>query len=144
MPQMVNQDEEHLRLLRIFHFVCAGLAALFACFPIIHLVIGLVMVFSPESFGHGNTQQPPAFLGWFFVAFASVFILAGWSFAILLAVAGRNLGRRQHYTFCFVMACVACLFMPFGTVLGIFTILVLMRPNVKTLFGGLATQPGAA
>ncbi len=36
--------------------------------------------------------------------------------------------------FCLVMACVACLFMPFGTVLGVFTIIVLARPSVQTLF----------
>ncbi len=36
--------------------------------------------------------------------------------------------------FCFVMGCVECLFMPFGTVLGAFTILVLNRQSVKGLF----------
>ena len=30
-PMLINRDEEHLRLLTIFHFVCAGMAALFAC-----------------------------------------------------------------------------------------------------------------
>jgi len=33
------------------------------------------------------------------------------------------------------MACIECLFMPFGTVLGVFTILVLVRESVKQLFG---------
>ena len=28
------QDDEHLRLLSIFHYVVAGMAALFAMFPI--------------------------------------------------------------------------------------------------------------
>jgi hypothetical protein len=32
------------------------------------------------------------------------------------------------------MACVECIFIPFGTVLGAFTILVLMRPSVKEMF----------
>jgi len=31
--------------------------------------------------------------------------------------------------------------MPMGTVLGIFTIVVLMRPSVKTLFGVAEPQP---
>ena len=139
-PAHINQDEEHLRLLRIFHFICAGLAALFACIPIIHLIFGLVMLLSPQIFGPAKGQQPPAFLGLFFVIFASVFILMGWAFAALLAWAGSNLGRRKHYTFCFAMACVACMFAPFGTVLGVFTIVVLIRPGVKTLFD----QPGAS
>jgi hypothetical protein len=37
--------------------------------------------------------------------------------------------------FCLVMGGVECLFMPFGTVLGVFTIIVLMREPVKQLFG---------
>jgi hypothetical protein len=33
------------------------------------------------------------------------------------------------------MAGVECLFMPVGTVLGVFTIIVLVRDSVKELFG---------
>ena len=134
-PHLINRDEEHLRLLAIFHFVCAGFAALVACIPIIHLVLGLVLLLlAPQIFGPGKAQ-PPAFLGLIFVLFASVFILIGWTFAVLLAWAGRCLARRKHHTYCFVMACVACLFQPFGAVLGVFTIIVLLRPSVKLLFG---------
>ena len=109
------------------------MAALFACIPIIHLVFGLFFILAPEKFGHGS-QQPPAFIGWFFVAFASVFILVGWTFAILVLIAGRFISRRKHYMCCFVMGCVECVFMPFGTALGVFTILVLNRQSVKELF----------
>jgi hypothetical protein len=129
----MSQDEDQLRLLSIFHFVCAGIAALFACFPIFHLLLGLMLVLRPDAFGHGR-DQPPAFMGWFIVLFASVFILFGWSFAALVAWAGRCLRRRERYMFCLVVAGIECIFMPFGTVLGIFTIMVLMRPSVKTLF----------
>ena len=94
------------------------MAALFACIPIIHLVIGLMLIFSPQIFGPAK-QQPRAFIGWFFVVMASCFILAGWTFAILVLLAGRFIARRKRYMFCFVMAGVECLFMPFGTVLGV-------------------------
>lgn len=133
-PTLINRDEEHLRLLTIFHFVCAAMAALFACIPIFHLVFGLVMLLAPDVFGPAK-DQPPRFIGLFLVAFASAFILAGWTFAALLAWAGRCLSRRKNYLFCLVMAGVACLLMPFGTVLGVFTIIVLTRPSVKELFG---------
>jgi hypothetical protein len=36
--------------------------------------------------------------------------------------------------FCLVMAGIQCIFMPFGTVLGVFTIIVLMRNSVKEAF----------
>jgi hypothetical protein len=113
--------------------VVCGLAAFFACIPIIHLVIGLFFILAPQKLGPGS-NQPPAFIGWFFLAFASVFILLGWTFAVLVLIVARFIARRKHYTFCFVMACVECLFMPFGTVLGVFTILVLNRASVKGLF----------
>ena len=131
--QQQNPDNEHLKLLCIFHYVVSGMGALFACFPIIHLVLGLFFILAPEKFGHGS-QQPPAWIGWFFVAFASVLILVGWTLAVLVLMAGRFITRRKHYMFCFVMACVECIFMPFGTVLGVFTILVLNRASVKELF----------
>jgi len=77
------------------------------------------------------------------VAFSVVAILVGLAFCILLILSGRYLRRHVNYTFCLVMAGVACIFMPFGTVLGVFTILVLVRPSVKTAFGVLPTG-GAA
>jgi hypothetical protein len=131
--QQERTDSEHLNLLSIFHYVVAGVSALFACFPVIHLVLGLFMVLAPEKMGSRN-NAPPAFFGWFFIAFAAGFILAGWTFSVLVFFAGRFLARRKAYNFCFAMACVECLFMPFGTVLGVFTLLVLMRPSVKELF----------
>ena len=131
--QQQNSDQDHLRLLSIFHYIVSGLAAFFACIPFIHLAIGLFMILAPQKFGPGN-NQPPAFIGWFFVGIASFFILVGWTFAVLVLIAGRFIARRKHYQFCFVAACVECIFMPFGTVLGVFTILVLNRPTVKELF----------
>ena len=129
----MTRDEEQLRLLSIFHYVASGLAALFACFPVFHLTIGLVLVFAPQAFA-GNGQPPPAFLGWFFVIFAATFMLLGWTFAAFILTAGRCLARRKHYMFCLIMAGVECLFMPFGTVLGTFTIITLVREPVKQLF----------
>jgi hypothetical protein len=131
----MNQDEEHLRLLSIFHYVCAGLAAFFACFPIIHVVLGSVLLLHPRTFGPQNNQEPPVeFIGLMFVVMGGMFILLGWTFAACVAYAGRCLSQRKNYTYCMVMAGIACLFMPFGTILGIFSIMVLIRPSVKALF----------
>lgn len=129
----MTQDEEHLRLLSIFHYVVGGLAGLFALFPIFHLIFGLFFILAPEKFA-GKGEPPPAFLGWLFVIFGVVFITIGWTFAALILTAGRFLARRKHYLFCLTMAGVECLFMPFGTVLGVFTIIVLIREPVKQLF----------
>ena len=126
-------DNEHLRLLSIFHYIKGGISGLFACIPIIHVVLGLVMIIAPQVFGQGK-DQPPAFIGWLFVIIGSCIILLGWTFAALTLVAGRCVAQRRHRTFCFVWACVQCISVPFGTVLGVFTILVLNRGPVKALF----------
>ena len=137
----MKQDEEHLKLLSVFHYVVGGILALFSCFPIIHLIMGLVLVFVPQAM-EDSGDAPPAFIGWFFVAIAAAIIFTGWIVAAAILFAGRCLAKRKHYMFCLVVAGVECMFMPLGTVLGVFTIVVLMRESVKELFAD-ATQLNA-
>jgi hypothetical protein len=130
----MNQDREHLRLLSIFHYIVGGIIGLFSCFPLIHLFVGLSFItgagFMKDSHGGG----PPALFGWVFVVIALVFILGGWTLALCVIYAGTCLGQMKRYIFCLVVGGLLCMFMPVGTVLGAFTIIVLMRPTVKDLF----------
>ena len=136
----MKQDEEHLRLLSIFHYVVAALAALGALFPVIYFIVGLIIVFARDKFpDHG--QAPPVVLGWLLAIFALMLITFGWIFAALLATTGRFLAQRRHYTFCLFMAGLECIFMPFGTVLGVLTIVVLVRESVRSLFGAPSPPP---
>ena len=140
---MTQNDNDQLRLLSIFHYGVAGLAGLFALFPVLHLVLGLVMILAPDKLG-GKGAPPPAFFGWIFVILAAVLITFGLVFAGFVFTAGRFLAKRKNYLFCLVMAGVECLLMPFGTVLGVFTILVLTRESVKSLFLTDKALPAAA
>ena len=123
----MNDDEQYLKLLSVFHYVVGGLAACFACIPIIHLSIGIAMLV-------GAIDGAPEFAGVLLVMIGMVAILMGWTLAVCIIIAGRCLAKRRRYMFCLVMAAISCVFMPFGTVLGVFTIIVLMRPSVKELF----------
>ena len=134
-----SADEQHLRLLSIFHYVVAGLTAVFGCLPIIHVIFGLMFLFAPEALKDSKGEAPPAAFGLLFVGFGGAFILAFWTFAVCLAAAGRCLSIQKHYMFCLVMAGIACLCQPWGTVLGVFTIVVLMRESVKQLFAANAS-----
>ncbi len=133
---MDRDDAEHVRLLSIFHYVVAGLAGLFACFPLLHLGFGVLMLTGAFPEKDPGPQHMLTVMGIFFVVFSTVAILLGLAFSILLALSGFYLNKRIHYTFCLVMAGIACIFMPFGTVLGVLTIIVLMRPPVKAAFEG--------
>jgi cell division protein FtsW (lipid II flippase) len=132
----MNSDTEHLRLLSIFHYVVSGLAALFSFFPLLYSGMGLLFVWAAQ---HPNPKQtgepPPEFLGWIFVALGGFFFLVGLTMAICIFISGRTLAKRKRYWFTFVVACIECLFMPFGTILGVFTLIVLSRESVKKLFG---------
>jgi hypothetical protein len=118
--------------LSIFHYVLAGLSVLISLFPIIHLVLGIMMVTIPGHHGPGTPE--PEFVGWIFIGFAILFILCGLTFSGFIFATARCLSRRTHHTYCLVMAGIECLLMPYGTVLGVFTIVVLMRDEVKALF----------
>ena len=138
---MSPEDQRHLDLLSVFHYVVAGLAGCVGLFPIIHLVIGVMIL--AGAIHDENGQAPPALVGAMFVVMPLVFMAVGWSLAIALLLVGRRLKGRRSYQFCFVLAAVECVFMPFGTVLGVFTIVVLSRPGVKEAFvGGRAAIDG--
>ena len=124
------QDEQHLNLLSIFHYVVGGLTALFSCIFLVHVGMGIAML----AGAFDGKDGPPKFFAWFFILFPAVLMLCGWALATLMIVAGRKLKRRASHTFCLVVAGLECLLMPLGTVLGTFTILVLMRDSVKVLF----------
>jgi hypothetical protein len=64
----------------------------------------------------------------------SFFFLLGLATALCILISGRALAKCTRYWFVFVIACIECLFMPFGTILGVFTLIVLSRESVKKLF----------
>ncbi len=127
-----NVDAEHLRLLSLFHYVVAGLAALFSLFPVLHLVLGLAAI--TGHLGDGEKSAMPQLMGWFFVFFASAWIVTGFTLAGCMVLAARFLRERRRFLFCLVVAGAECAFSPFGTLLGVFTIVVLVRPSVKAAF----------
>lgn len=113
------------------------MVALFSMFPIIHLVVGIAIVTGKfDEIGNGSGNSPPEFFGWMFIILPAIFISCGLVLAICIAIAGRRLKTYRSYTYCLVIAAIECIFMPLGTVLGVFTIIVLMRPAVKELFDG--------
>ena len=140
----MNRDAEHLQLLAIFHYVVAGLAALFSLFPLLYTTVGAIFILAAR---HGTAKPgedlPPEFLGWIFAVLGALLFLIGIAIAICILIAGRSLALRKRYSFAFVMACIECLFVPFGTILGVFTIVVLSRESVRGLFSTASAQaPG--
>ncbi|PKV13856.1 hypothetical protein [Xanthomonas prunicola] len=131
-------DLQHLKLLSIFHYVLAGITALFSLFPLIHLAMGIAIITGHLPMDTANPDAPPLdprWVGWLFVIFSAGFICCGLALAGFMAYAGRCIAQRKRHLLCLIVAGISCSFMPFGTVLGVFTLVTLLRPQVKALFG---------
>jgi hypothetical protein len=127
-------DREHLRLLSIAYYVLGAFGALFACIPLIHLGIGSFLMLGPGTWGRGDEAAAAFTIGAIMAFAASAIVLLGWLLAALKIYAGHCLARHRNRTFCFVVAAITCLAIPYGTIVGVLTIVVLARPSVAALF----------
>jgi hypothetical protein len=146
-----SEDREHLSALSIGHFILAGVA-LFSGIPaLVWGVAGAKLVdemgtdlsmamgdISGQSgvdpFGGGADAMMQDVRQLVIVAIVAGITIAVIS-AIHLAVVGVKIRQRRWWAFCYLTGWGECLMFPFGTILGIFTIIVLGRPSVKRLFG---------
>jgi hypothetical protein len=141
---ILSEDDQHLHLLAKFHYAVAALAAVCACLPLINMVIGIILLINPEVL---TTRFTPfgleSLIGLLFAVMGGAATVIGWALAVCLYKTARYLNERRRWTFCFSTAVATCTFLPFGTILGIFTIVVLWRPAVKTMFGHPAAPASA-
>jgi hypothetical protein len=56
-----------------------------------------------------------------------VILVLVWILAICMIIAGRNLHKGTHKTYCTVIAFIECLLPPLGIVLGVFTLIILYK-----------------
>ena len=122
--------EEHLRLLRIGYLVSASMTALFGLFGFFYVFMGLMVTRIPDQAG----QAFPRGIGLFFGFFGLIFVGVGLTLAGLKFYAAHCLKHRQSRTICICIAAVTCLGVPYGTLLGVLTIMALSRPETTTLF----------
>lgn len=132
---MANDDAKNLDLLAMFHYILGGITALFSCFPFMHVFMGIAVLTGKFAETTSKSSGPPeAMFGWLFIIMGGMFILGGWSIAVCMIIAGKKLKARKSKTFCMVVAGIECMFMPFGTVLGVLTLIALNKDSVKELF----------
>jgi hypothetical protein len=124
---------DYLRLLSVFHYVVAGLAGLASLLPVVYMAVGLAILGTAT---HGGPPDPMGrAIALIFVTVAAGLLAGALTLTVCIGLAGRYLAGHSHYTFCLVMAAVECVFMPFGTVLGVLTLITLLQEPAKVLFG---------
>ena len=131
-----KMDVQHLQLLSIFHFVVAGLAVAGIGFLALHYLMMHAFMSNPEMWRNqksGAVFAPDQFFAifaWFYVAFGALLVLA----AIANLLSGLFLRRRKFRMFSLVVGAINCIQVPVGTVLGVFTIVVLVRDSIRELY----------
>jgi len=75
--------------------------------------------------------EPPVVMFRIFAGLALLLMLGGWTFAGFSIYAGRCISKRKKKTLVMIMAALHCLLIPFGTLLGIFTLIGLGTTAAK-------------
>lgn len=138
MNNQISQDRDHLRILSICHYVFAGLCIFPFLYGFIYMFMGIFVGAMIAADTHSTNGPPPALFGGIFVVIGLIISGIALTIGIAAIKAGRNLSGATGRTFAFVFACIICVFVPFGTLLGVFTLIVLSRDSVKALFDGAA------
>jgi hypothetical protein len=121
--------ESHLNTLSILFYVWGGFGLLGGC------IMAMYALFITGLLSTAATRggPPVAVIGIFGIIFGAITLITLLQ-AVLTIYAGRCLANRERHTFILIMACLACLSIPFGTALGIFTIITINKPEAKALF----------
>jgi len=141
-PPPSDKDKDHVLLLSIFHFVMVGLGAMGLVFILVHYTIMSTVFENPHMWENmkdkdGNPVQMPFNPSQFFNAFRWFYILfAAWGVASMIVnlIAGIRLRQWKSRTFLLFVAGFNCINFPFGTILGVFTIMVLTRDSMRGRF----------
>jgi uncharacterized membrane protein YhaH (DUF805 family) len=141
MPGETRQsiiDEEHLKLLSLGYLVSAGVSAFFSLFGLLYVFMGVTMstTFShlPQTPANSAQSPSPAFVGWIFACIGLVFFLAATAMTAARFRAAWCIKHRKWRVFCMVIAGIGCLEFPYGTALGVLSLIVLGRDSVVQLF----------
>lgn len=148
MPNEIDRqaviDDEHLKLLALGYMISAAISAFFSLVGLIYMAFG---IFFGEMIAHmppgpaTADQPPPEFFGWIFGGIGLLIFLAMLALAAVKLRAAFLLKQRRGRTFCMVIGALCCLGVPYGTVLGVFTFIVLGRNSVELRFRGEQLSP---
>lgn len=141
-----QKDAEHLKLLSIFHFILAGISLVMIAFLTLHYFM-MSTVFSDPGIWGGQGDKgsgpPPEIFFEFLQLFVWVYLFMGLvalCYCVANVLSDVFLLQRKYRMFSIVVAVLNCIRMPFGTALGAFTLVVLLRESVQEAYGAQADR----
>ncbi len=138
----MNQNESNLNTLEVLHYFYGVFHVVFIPILAAGVVASLFFtVYGDVTQPHPSADQPidPGFLATLVISSFFLVVLVVLSFCQFLA--GWALGARQWWLFSVLVSALNCLSSPLGTLLGVFTLVVLARSSVKATFRGEQPLP---
>ena len=127
-----RNDAKHLRVLSIFHFIAAGLSLLGLGFIFLHYSIMCLIIKGPIANEPGIEDFRALFpIFKFFYIFSGVALVI---IGIGNLLSGIFLRQQKHRIFTLIVAGLNCFNIPAGTVLAVFTFIILLRSSVAELY----------
>ena len=129
--QDVKTTQDRLNLLAIFYLIMGVLGMLGS-------LLGLVVIQVQKAMfsGSGGLKLDNDFDSMFATiqALMQVFMLYGLISSALALLCAYFLKQQKHRLFCMLVACSMVFSFPFGTILAVFTLIVLTNAHAKALF----------
>ncbi len=144
----MERDLRHLRLLGTAYYVCAGITSAIFILPLLYFNLAFLTLYvnsislgmswylhgAPDPDIMAGDKGPGLMIVIFPLIFGWVFGIAVLASTIASYYCGKSLRTQKNYVFCLVMSALSATSFPFGTILGILSLVVLLRDPVKTLF----------
>jgi hypothetical protein len=133
-----TRDDGDLRILSILEYVYAGFLALTGLVCGLYIGVGIFIARTPFPVPRGRAGAPPSIdmemIGGIVILVGVIAMFIAFAKSVLLIVSARSMNARKRHTLCIVAAALTCISFPLGTALGVFTLIVLLRPSVRALF----------
>jgi hypothetical protein len=135
---LTANDVSQLEVLPLLFTIMGFLTFCGSSLFIMHFIMGLTLFFDPQAFGpidgpKGSKPLPP-FIALGMAGMGAFAVLAGWLLSAGCFLASGWIKRREMFSWITVVSAVLCMITPFGTALGVFTLVVLNRAQVKAVF----------
>lgn len=118
MGELVDRDQEHLRLVKLGFYIMAGVGGLISLFSLVYIGLGGMLASGAIPIGNGRHDEARTtalLLGGIGIAV----LLIGLTVTFLAYLAGRSIGIRRRRNFCIIIAGLCCLQIPWGTAIGV-------------------------
>jgi membrane-associated HD superfamily phosphohydrolase len=129
-------DEEQLRLLSFFHYVSGAVTITFSSMFIFHLIFFGYMASNPELFSNDDAKNAKEAMQIMQILLAvfGTFVILGISYGICEIVSGVFIKQKKYRIFSMIVAIPRIILIPYGTILSMFTFILLDRDSVKSLY----------